>query len=47
MTLTLSILGFASLFALFGALQRPKPKCSSNCGACEHACADDHGQDDL
>jgi hypothetical protein len=45
MTLIASLLGFAVLFALFGALQRPKPKCSSNCGACENACATDHGQD--
>jgi hypothetical protein len=39
MTLILSILGFAVLFALFGATQRGRPKCSSNCGACENACA--------
>jgi hypothetical protein len=39
MTLGLSILGFAVLFALFGVIQRARPRCSSNCGACENACA--------
>lgn len=39
MTLTISIIGFGLLFALFGATHRGRPKCSSNCGACESACA--------
>jgi hypothetical protein len=46
MTVIVSLLGFAVLFALFGVTQRRRPKCSSNCGACQNACAADHGQDE-
>ncbi|CAN5617730.1 hypothetical protein BH23GEM9_BH23GEM9_33820 [soil metagenome] len=47
MSILISVFGFAALFALFGALQRSRPKCSSNCGACTNACDATHTQDDL
>ena len=37
MTTALSIIGFAVLFALFGAL-RPRRKCQNNCGGCSNGC---------
>jgi hypothetical protein len=46
MTIALSILGFAMLFALFGVL-RPGGRCTENCGACTHTCDAAHEQDDL
>jgi hypothetical protein len=46
MTTTVSVLLFALLFALFGVMRRPQPKCSSNCGSCENACATAYPQDE-
>lgn len=37
MTIALSIIGFAALFALAAAL-RPRAGCSHDCGACGAAC---------
>ncbi|HSJ10486.1 MAG TPA: hypothetical protein VK928_11255 [Longimicrobiales bacterium] len=37
MTIVLSVLGFAALFALF-ALVRPASRCDHNCGGCTKAC---------
>jgi heterodisulfide reductase subunit C len=37
MTIAASLLGFATLFALFGVF-RPKGKCTENCGACTSSC---------
>lgn len=45
MTTTLSILGFALLFALFGALRLARPSCGGNCGACSSGCARTTEQD--
>lgn len=45
MTVTLSILGFALLFALYGVLRPGRPGCSGNCGACSSSCAAPTGQD--
>jgi hypothetical protein len=46
MTITLSILGFGVLFALFGVVQRSRPRCGGNCGGCASACAAEPGQDE-
>jgi hypothetical protein len=45
MTMVISIIGFATLFALFGVL-RPGGKCTENCGACTNSCGTAHEQDD-
>jgi hypothetical protein len=37
MTTVLSIIGFAVLFALFGAL-RPRRQCSGGCSGCSNSC---------
>jgi hypothetical protein len=45
MTMTLSIVGFGVLFALYAVVQGRRPQCSGNCGSCSNACADDNAQD--
>jgi hypothetical protein len=37
MTVAVSIIGFATLFALYGAV-RLRGKCTENCGACTNSC---------
>jgi hypothetical protein len=45
MTIAISLLGFATLFALFGVV-RSTSKCTENCGACTNACGTALEQDD-
>jgi hypothetical protein len=45
MTLAISLVGFATLFALFGVF-RPTGKCTENCGACTNSCGTAGEQDD-
>jgi hypothetical protein len=45
MTFMISVVGFATLFALFGVI-RLGGKCTQDCGACTNSCGTAHGQDD-
>jgi hypothetical protein len=46
MMMTLSIVGFSLLFALFGVIQRRQPRCGGNCGACSSGCGAGNAQDE-